>query len=827
MTLMRLLKRVLCLAFAAVVTTVSADVVVLPATVALDGPEASAQLLVQQQAATLGQSVVGEATWMTSDDSVVQVSKSGVVTPVSNGTATVTAKTPMGEASTTVSVSAFGEAFAWSFRNHVLPVLAKQGCNMGACHGALAGKGGFKLSLRGYDPDADFFTMTREARGRRVELAAPARSLLLTKPSGAVAHKGGLRLPVDSHEYRVLAEWISSGAKAPREDDARLDHLEIFPKEITLAKDAPRQQIVVWAEYSDGRREDVTRWVKFSSADAAVCDVSDAGVVSVTGAGEGAVVAWFSSQIVMSRVTVPFSNETAADSYASFEPKNFVDELVLAKWQKLGLAPSRGCTDAEFIRRVSIDTIGKLPTPDELAAFLASKEPNKRAQLIDKLLSSEEFVDYWTYMWSDILLVNGRKLRPMAVESYYKWIRGHVKANTPWNQFAREVVTAKGETRDNGATNFYALHQTPEDMTENVCQAFMGLSIGCAKCHNHPLEKWTNKQYYGMANHFSRVRAKGWGGDGRNGDGLRTLVVVDEGELTQPNTGKPVPPTPLDGQPRDFEDPGDRREWLAKWLVAPENPYFTKAICNRVWANFFSVGLVENVDDLRVSNPASNEALLDALADRLVEADFDLKELMREILNSSTYQLSSDVEPGNAADSRFYSRYYPRRMMAEVLLDAITDVTEVSEKFTQIAFKGADKQKTDFYQEGTGALELYDSAVDSYFLSTFGRNEREITCDCERSDEPSMVQVLHISNGNTINEKLRNENSSLSQWIKADLSDDDIVSNIFRAAVSRDPTARERKGIAAALAVEETDRKTVLEDVFWAVLSSREFLFNR
>lgn len=808
-------------------TPTFADVVVLPGDVRLDGPESHAQLLVQQRDDALGRSLADGATWKSSDDSVVTVSKSGSILPLANGTATVTATTPSGTASTRVTVAGFGDAFTWSFRNHVLPVLAKQGCNMGACHGALAGKGGFKLSLRGFDPDADFFTITREARGRRVELADPGRSLVLAKPSGAIAHKGGLKLPVDSEEYRVLAEWISAGTPQPEESDARLDHLEVFPKEVTLSIDAPKQPIVVWAHYTDGRREDVTKWVKYSSSDASVCDVDENGVVAVAGPGEGAVSAWFSSQIVLARITVPFEGDVDENVYSAFPRRTFVDDYVVDKWDKLNLAASPECSDGEFIRRASIDTIGKLPSADEVRSFLADTAKNKREALVERLLTSDDFVDYWTYKWSDVLLVNGRKLRPMAVESYYKWIRGHVEKNTRWDEFVHQVVTAKGETRSNGATNFFALHQTPEDMTENVSQAFMGLSIGCAKCHNHPLEKWTNEQYYGMASHFSRVRAKGWGGDGRNGDGLRTLVVVDEGELTQPNTGKPVRPTPLDGTPREFDAPGDRREWLADWLVSPENPYFTKAVANRVWANFFGVGLVEQIDDLRVSNPASNEPLLDAAADYIIANDYNLKSFMRAILNSATYQRSSNVMPANSGDERFYTRYYPKRMMAEVLLDAITDVTAVDEKFTEIAFKGADVQKTEFYADGTDAIELYDSAVKSYFLNTFGRNDREITCECERSDEPSMVQVLHLANGDTINDKLTNEGSRLSNWIKDGRSDEQIVGDIFMTAVGREPTERERDGIQIALGDPNAKRETVLEDVFWAVLSSREFLFNR
>jgi hypothetical protein len=367
-------------------------------------------------------------------------------------------------------------------------------------------------------------------------------------------------------------------------------------------------------------------------------------------------------------------------------------------------------------------------------------------------------------------------------------------------------------------------------MTENACQAFLGLSIGCAKCHNHPLEKWTNDQYYGMANLFARVRAKGWGGEPRNGDGRRTLYVSTSGDLVQPRTGKPQPPTPLDGQPLPMDDPGDRRLVLAAWLTAPENPYFARSITNRVWANFFSVGLVMNVDDLRASNPASNEELLSACAAHLIENKFDLKSLMRAILQSNAYQRTSEPLEGNAAENRFYSRYYPRRLMAEVLHDAVADVTQVPTSFEQIAFPGADFQKTDFYPFGTRAVQLYDSAVDNYFLQSFGRNQRRIVCECERSDEPSMVQVLHISNGKTINDKLKAAEGRLSQWLglrRAGLSDAALLDQIYLVCLSRFPADAERQALAAQLpAVGSTEEREHLEDLCWAVLSSREFVFN-
>ena len=427
-------------------------------------------------------------------------------------------------------------------------------------------------------------------------------------------------------------------------------------------------------------------------------------------------------------------------------------------------------------------------------------------------------------------MLNGTRLRPAALKTYYQWIHKQVADGVPWDQFVRAIVTATGESVENGPTNFYALSQSPEDMTENVCQAFLGLSIGCAKCHNHPLEKWTNDQYYGMASLFARVKAKGWGGEGRDGDGRRTLYVAESGELVQPRTGKPQPPTPLDGRALDFDDPADRRVSLARWLTAPENPYFARSITNRVWASYFGVGLVEKVDDMRVSNPASNDALLAAAADYLVQHKFDLKALMRVILQSNAYQRSSRPLPGNHLDHRFYSRYYPRRMMAEVLHDAIVQVTEVPTRFDSIAFPGADRQKTDFYPLGTRAVQLYDAAVENYFLQTFGRNPRRIVCECERSDEPTMVQVLHLSNGATLNEKLHAPGNRLDKLLRLrreGMSSAALVDEIYLACLSRYPTETERQQLLALLPPPGAQTEAeIVEDVFWGLMSSREFLFN-
>ncbi len=804
----------------------AASITALPAKVALHGKESLQRIIVQRSDNGAIGAQVREGVELTSSNPGIVTTDSGIILPKANGNATVTAKAGDQTATVEVTVTGMDQPFSWNFRQHVEAILSKTGCNSGACHGALAGKGGFKLTLRGYDPPKDHHMITRQANGRRIEMADPGHSLLLAKPSGAIAHRGGVRFEIDSLDYRVLAEWITAGAPGPRDDDAKLERIEVLPEK-TVLKPGDKQQALVRAFYSDGHMEDVTRWAKFTSTNETVATCDQDGLISVIGPGEGAVTAWFTSKIVIAGITVPYNNQLPADLFAKAERRNFIDELVLKQLQRMNIAPSPMASDTEFVRRAFLDTIGALPTPSEVRAFLADAAVDKRDKLIDQLLSRPEFVDYWTYKWSDMLTITGERLRPNAVKAYYLWIRQRVAANQPWDQFVREIVTSQGSATENGATNFFALHQDPENMSENVSQAFLGLSINCAKCHNHPLEKWTNDQYYAMANLFSRVRGKGWGGDPRSGDGTRMLVVVDKGELTQPATGRPQLPTPLDGQPIPFDAPGDRRIHLANWLTSPENPYFARSITNRIWANFYGIGLVESVDDMRVSNPASNDELLAAAAKYLIDRKFDLKELIRAILQSKTYQRSSHPLPENQAESRFYSRYYPKRLMAEVLLDAMSQVTAVPSEFNEVAFSGADKAKTDFYPKGTRAIQLYDASVNSYFLRTFGRNQRLITCECERSDEPSMVQVLHITNGDTINEKLRAKGSRIEQLFATNATNHEIISEVYLSALSRPPNDDEMLRLLQAIAdAKGDDRRVVIEDLFWSVLSSREFLFN-
>ena len=713
-----------------------------------------------------------------------------------------------------------------SFELDVMPILSKSGCNGGGCHGAIAGKAGFRLSLFGYDPKSDYITITRDARGRRVDLSDPGTSLLLTKPTTALPHKGGKRLDVGGDDYQTLAAWIEAGCPGPKPGEKKLVGIDLGPAE-SVAAPGQKVALAVTARYSDGSTRDVTRWSRFTSADETVATVDPAGGVSVIGNGAGAVTAWFSSLIAVANVIAPFPHAVSPADYSNAPRANVIDELNLAQLEQLHLKPSPPCDDATFLRRAFIDTIGRLPTPEEVREYLADTSPARKQRLVDLLLARPEFIDYWAYKWSDILLVSGARLRPAAVDAYYRWIRDRVAENTPWDQFVRQVVTSRGSSIDNGATNFYAVHQDPETMAENVAQAFLSLSVNCAKCHNHPLEKWTNDQYYAFANLFARVRAKGWGGDPRNGDGVRTLYAEAKGDLLQPKTGRPQPPAPLDGEPLPMDDAADRREPLAAWLTAPDNPYFTRAIVNRVWANFFGLGLVEPVDDLRSTNPASNEKLLAALSAFTIEHGYDLKALMRLILLSETYARSSMPLPENKDDRRWFARAYPKRLMAEVLSDAIVDVTGVHDKYTESLMNDGSTSKVEGYDDDTRAFELKDSTVKNYFLKTFGRNAREITCECERSNQPSLIQVLHLSNGSTLNDKLAAKEGRVTRILATDSAPGKLVEEAWLLTLSRKPTEAERKPLEEMIAqAPPEEKRQIVEDMYWSLLTSREFLFR-
>ncbi len=698
-----------------------------------------------------------------------------------------------------------------SFRRHVIPVLTKMGCNSGACHGAAAGKNGFALTLRGYDPDADYDTITRAAAGRRVNKLEPAKSLLLLKPTETLPHMGGKRFEVGSPEYAVLAGWIASGTPAPRDTDPSLTGVIVTPASETLAVGDTRQ-LRVEARYSDGSREDVTRWARYGSADQSVAQVDDKGQLTVRGHGETAVSVGFLTSVALARVRSPYANDIPDSVYEQAAQYNQFDRLVLAKLRELRIRPSGLCSDAEFIRRAYLDAAGILPTRDEVTRFLADPSPEKRTRLVDALLERQEFVDYWAYKWSDLLLVSSRSLGRSNVRAFYDWIRASVARNTPWDRFARELTTASGRTDQVGAANYFLIHRNPIDIAENYTQAFLGLTLTCARCHNHPLEKWTQRDYYQFANLFARVTVKDDDRAFATKSDTALVYSVDRGEILHPRLGVALPPRPLDGVAMKPDTREDRRAYVAAWLTSPSNTQFAHTIVNRVWGSLLGRGLVHPIDDLRATNPASNDELFAALTDDFVSHGFDVKRLIRTTMTSATYQRSAETDDTNVKDDRYYSHHLVRRLPAEVILDAYSQVTAVPTRF-------------EGYPTGTRALQLPDTKIDSYFLTVFGRPERVLTSAAERQMDPTLPQALHAINGDTLNKKLSDEDGRIAALARGTRAGSDIVDEIYLWALSRPPGAAERRALVARLDA-APDRRLIVEDLAWAVLTSREFLFT-
>jgi hypothetical protein len=801
----------------------AADLRIYPPEVVIGGPNRTQQLIVaHEDNSRVVVNVTAKTKFVSSSTAVAKVDAAGLVTGLSPGQAMITASADNRSVSVKVKVEPKAD---WSFRNHVVPTLTKNGCNSGGCHGALAGKGGLKLSLRGYDADSDYFVLTRQALARRVDLTSPADSLMVKKAVRAMPHGGGKRFEEGSDFHSVFVDWIKSGAAGPKDSDARIVRIEAFPK-AALLKPKDTLRTIVRAVYSDGKMEDVTRWVRFGSSEELVANINDEGLVTVAGFGEAAITANFGSKVTTLTITSPYENNLDAAAFANAPRNNFVDEHILKKLELLRIPPSAMCTDAEFIRRAFLDTCGILPKPAEVKTFLADREPKKREKLIDKLLERPEFVDYWAMKWSDLLLVSSRKLPQPAMWAFYRTIRRSIADNEPWDQFARGLITASGSTLTNGSGNFFVLHKDVSDLAESTAVTFLGTSITCARCHNHPLEKWTQDEYWAFANLFSRVALK-------TGDRGGEVLVQNrsEGEALHLRRGVPMTPKPLDGKPLPADSPVDRRAYFADWLTAPDNPYFAKALLNRVWKNFMGRGLVEAEDDLRETNPPSNRELFDTLAADFIKVKFDVKHLMRTILNSAAYQRSSRPLPGNAADDRFYSHYLIRRLPAEVILDAYSDVSGVPTAFNQLKSNAGDAiTPIATYPIGTRAVQIPDSLTASRFLEAFGRADRVQTCSCERTADASVTQALHLNNGVTLNDKLRSDKSVVAGWLAANLKDEEIVDRLFLLALSRSPTAKEKTKFVKIIGESANDaakaRREAIEDFVWAMLTGREFLFN-
>lgn len=776
---------------------------VTPSKIVLTSPYAENRVLVEAQTgAKTALDMSGSAKLSIADPKIATVDEDGTVRAQHDGSTNLLVRCAGKEQRIPVVVSGVKKAAPPRFVTDVIPVLTKTGCNMGACHGAGSGKGGFKLSLRGYDPDADYEVITRGSRARRISPSQPDNSLLLRKPTMGVAHRGGLRFKVGSPEYRLLRDWIVGGMPGPQPTEPKVTRLEVVPPVRTLAL-GQTQRFLVRAYYSDKTQRDVTGQAVFAASEETVASVTPDGEAKATGFGEGAVLVRYQSLVATARVISPFASPRPLPAAAPDK----IDLLVNQKLAGLGLEPSPRSTDTDFLRRVTLDVIGLLPTSDAVRKFLADRDPKKREKLIDALLARPEYVDYWTQRWGDILRSSRDKVSEKGMYAYNNYIRQSVAENKPWNKFAHDLLVAQGSGFEKGEANFYRTAGTPGEFAEATSQIFLGVRIQCAKCHNHPYDRWTQDQYYQMAAFFSRVKSK-------NGDRAseRVVYISDSGEVTHPKTKKEVAPVTLDATPVPADFQGDRRQALADWITSEKNPFFSRILVNRVWRHFMGRGLVEPVDDLRLTNPPSNAPLFDWLAQDFARNGYDVKRLMRTIMLSQAYQRSAEPTKANARDTRFYSHFLFKRLGAEQLLDAIASATGVSEKFGG-------------FPMGTRATQLPDAGVPSYFLDLFGRPARNVTCECERIDEPNLGQILHLMNNAGLNGRISDKNGRVATLLAAKLPDTKLVEELYLASVSRLPDKEESRKAAAALTTAKSRPQTA-EDLLWVLMNSKEFLFN-
>ncbi|HUR56006.1 MAG TPA: DUF1549 domain-containing protein, partial [Gemmataceae bacterium] len=704
-----------------------------PAKLALKGADDAAQVVVT---ATLNDGRVQDLThdvkFSVADGKTAAVSAIGRVTPKANGTSEVVATFGDKTARVPVEAKQFGENLPLNFANQVVPVFTKLGCNSGGCHGKASGQNGFKLSLLGFEPDTDFMTLVKEGRGRRLLPANPDASLFLMKATGKAPHGGGKKMEPDSDEYKVVRRWIAAGMPWGAETDPTVTKISVFPEHRILSRQN-KQQFAVYAHFSDGSVEDITRRAQFESNDAEIAAVDNGGLVRTLGmSGEAAIMARFQGFVSVLRVTVPLGVKTPDWSFAE---KTVVDKHTAKKWKELGLVPSDLCTDDVFARRVYLDITGTLPTPKQVTDFVADKDAAKRDKLVDKLLDSPEYAFFFANKWADILRVKRRNeaTRATGTFAFHEWIRAAIASDMPYSEFTRAVLTASGDERKNPTTVWYKELDKPENFVDDVSQVFLGQRMACANCHHHPYEKWSQDDYWSLAAFFSRVGRKEYrppSTNPNNNDGrVQVIFSRTSGTLNNKRTGKPAAFKPLDGEPMEMGE-DDPRVKLADWMTDPKNPFFAKTVANRYWAHFFGRGIVDPLDDMRVTNPPSNPELLDALSANLIENKFSLKALVKTIVKSRTYQLASTPNEFNKHDKQAYARYYPKRMTAEVLLDAVCQVTDSPTQFGNLP---KDKNAP------TRAIQLPDESFASYFLDVFGRPQRISACECERVSEANLA----------------------------------------------------------------------------------------
>lgn len=715
-----------------------------------------------------------------------------------------------------------------SFTNDVMPVLTKYSCDYGGCHGKATGQNGFKLSLFGTDANESYRAIVLEAKGRRVFPGSPENSLLLKKATGRTAHGGGKRFSQNSNAYQVLAAWITDGMPGPEESTVTLTEIDWSPKQVTMESDATRP-ISVYAKYSDGSTRDVTHMALYELNDDGIVTVTDSGQIQVVGKGGLAAITVKYGQLAGTvQITVPYIEENSSpadlevlyDKLAAQFQGNPVDQALLKQWRQLQIQPSQICDDETFIRRASLDISGTLPTAAEVTAFLADTASDKRARLVDRLLDTPEYASYFALKWADILQNRGngystRNQRP-GTALFANWIRDSFFQNKPYDQFVTEILTATGSQAVHPPTVWYRSVRTPSNYVESVAQAFLGVRIQCAQCHHHPADRWSQADYFGFAANFARVGRKTGFADAEVPT-AEVIYVKDEGDVFHPRTGELLKPKPLGDDEFNLSVFDDPRIALSSWMTDKDNPYFASTMANRMWSHFFSRGIIHPVDDRRSTNPPSNPGLLDALAQSFKESNYDIKHLIRTICNSHAYHLESAPNTNNKTDTKSFARFYPRRMSAEILLDAISLSLEVP-----TVFPGGPGQ----FPEGTRAIQLPDENVAIAFLDVFGRPARFKACECERIDSPTLAQGLELVNSQQIQEKLSSEKGFIQRLATNDATHLENVDLIFLTLMGRNPIEAEQQ-VATEYLNSVDDRAEGYRNLVWSLLATNEFMFIR
>lgn len=749
--------------------------------------------------------------WTVSDPQVLRIDSSGMAVPASDGDITVTASLGAQSAQARVVVSGFAQPLPLNFRNQIVPIFTKLGCNGGGCHGKSGGQNGFKLSLLGFVPEDDYEFLRKESRGRRIFPAVPSESLLIRKAIGRSPHGGGKRMDEGSYEYNLLVQWIEQGMPYGSDTDPQVTQIACIPDARIMARQS-QQQIAVIASYSDGTTEDVTRMALFEPNEPEMAESSAKGLVSTLDlSGEVAIMARYQGQVSTFRATIPLG----ADTSNMPVPTNIVDAAVFGKLKQLGIPASEICDDATFLRRVSLDISGTLPTAEDVKAFLTDASPDKRDRLIDRLLESTAYADHFANKWNFVLRnkKEGGDDTPGTM-LFHQWLWNRIYDNTPYDQFVREIVTASGDPHSNPAVVWYRDVDSTEEQVEDTAQLFLGLRIQCARCHHHPFEKWSQDDYYGMAAFYGSVGRKAI--PNAAGTMRDRRIFHNEGVATasNPRTGRALKPTGLGSPPNEIGPESDPRVKLADWMSDPANPFFAKSLVNRYWKHFFSRGIVEPEDDMRETNPPANPELLNALADHFIQSGFDMKQLIRTICSSRTYQLSALPNEFNVNDKQNFSRYYPRRLSAEVLYDAFHMVTDTSESFGGMP-------------AGTRAMQLADSSSATYFLQVFGQPKGDTACECERSTDANLAQSLHLLNGREIQDKISREGARTARLATdAARSDEERIAELYRWVFAREPNADELQVAVAYLHKHADNPRRGYEDVVWALINTKEFQFN-